>query len=86
MRFDNKTNTLFLSERNLLSLLTKLHTEGSQCTIEGGDDCMLDDYPMRVKAEPDDVHYGGREYGPGLMHPVTEQLVKALRDIEGARL
>lgn len=66
--------TLVLSERNLLTLLTKLYTEGSLCTIGGGEDC-----PMRVKAEPDEVHYGTREVPPGPMHPVTERILEVVR-------
>lgn len=80
MRLDG--NTLVVSERNLLVLLTKLHTEGSACTIGASEDC-----PMYLKAESDEEHYGAREYGPGPMHPVTERLVKAVRAAtEGASL
>ena len=72
MRLDG--NTLVLSEKNLLSLLTKLYTKGSRCEIRGGEDC-----PMSVRAETDDKHYGSREYGPGPMHPVTEKLIDLVR-------
>ena len=73
MRLDD--NTLVLSERNLLTLLTKLYTEGSACEIGGGEDC-----PMSVRAEPDEVHYGQREYGPGPMHPTTERIMAAVKE------
>lgn len=73
MRLEN--NTLVVSERNLLALLTKLHTPGSACEIVGGEDCL-----MSIKAEPDEVHYGSRGYGPGPMHPTSEHIMRAVRE------
>lgn len=63
---------LRISERNLLSLLSKLYTEGSVCSIE---DPMRS---IRVVAERDDEHYGARR--PGIMHPATERFVVAIKE------
>lgn len=71
-----ENGTVVLSERNLLSLLTKLHTTGSACTIVGGSSCP----GLFVRAEPDEEHYAGRARGPGKMHPVTERIVQAVRE------
>jgi len=77
MRLDG--DTLVLSEKNLLTLLTKLYTGGSECMIGGPAGC-----PMRAKAEPDEVHYAKR-LPAGKMHPVTERILAAVREAtEGA--
>jgi hypothetical protein len=68
--------TLVLSERNLLALLTKLYTKGSFCTIQGPEGC-----PISVKSEHDDVHYGSRVFGPGLMHPITEKFIESIQEV-----
>jgi hypothetical protein len=65
-----------LSERNLLTLLTKLYTPGSACEIKGGEDAL----GLSVHAEPDTVHYGGREVPAGRMHPGTERVLRAIQD------
>lgn len=73
-----------LSERNLLALLTKLHTTGSACTIYNNDvfvegvDSNL--YELKLIAETDDVHYGRRLDPPGEMHPMTEQFIAGLQE------
>jgi hypothetical protein len=60
--------TLELSERNLLSLLAKLHDPQSQRTLQrfSDDGSML----FVVRAKASDAHYDGRVPGP--MHPRTE--------------
>lgn len=64
-----------LSERNLRTLLVKLHDPTMTPLIL---------FPGRaveptlvVIAEPDQVHYGRRGYGPGQMHPDTEEALAA---------
>lgn len=72
-----------LSERNLLSLLSKLHTPGSACTLESNDLWYgdVEGYgSFRVIAESDGVHYDGREFPPGAMHPHTEEILKFIKD------
>jgi len=59
-----------LSQRNLLSLLHKLHMPGSARTIQKGDGTM-------IVAEPDELHYAGR-CAPGPMHPETEKFVSEM--------
>jgi len=72
---------LVLSERNLLSLLSKLYTEGSAATIVCGD--VPPGYaPITISAEKNDIHYSSatREGEPaGEMHPVTEKILERLR-------
>ena len=68
-------NHLVLSERNLLSLLTKLNQAGSARTIESPAEA-----DFSVSSETDIEHYGARGYGPGPMHPATERLVALLRE------
>jgi hypothetical protein len=63
-----------LSRRNILTLLHKLEMDGSACSIIKPDDTV-------VMVEPDEIHYEGRENGPGVMHPETEQFVA---DMEAA--
>jgi hypothetical protein len=64
-----------LSRRNLLCLLAKLEIPGSQRSIVKGDGTM-------IVAEPDELHYLGRQPGP--MAPDTESLAtvidKAVKD------
>lgn len=64
---------IVLSERNLRVLLAKLegYPPNSNCMIGGGSGAP----GVFVKAEPDDVHYGGRGYPPGVMHPDTEERI-----------
>jgi hypothetical protein len=86
---DGPVLVVTLSERNLLSLLTKLHTDGSACQIENTD--VPDDLLfVRIQAEPDDLHYSSpsRNGAPaGPMHPLTERLVAAVREAcDGAKL
>lgn len=76
MRFENDQSVTLglpivtLSRRNLLVLLSKLHTPGSACSIVG--DGVL------VIAEDDETHYGNRESPPGVMHPTSEAFLKTL--------
>jgi hypothetical protein len=72
-----------LSERNLLTLLSKLYTPGSACSFLSGD---IPDELGFVQAcfrgEPDEYHYCSptREGAPaGSMHPLTEGVVVAIR-------
>lgn len=73
--------TVALSRRNLLSLLHKLDMEGSARTLVTND--VSDDrglagiLMLRVVAEDDDEHYGGRDHPPGEMHPQTEAFLAA---------
>lgn len=74
MRIDQLSQdriVLTLSERNLRTLLAKLHSlEPSACTIvfPGSEDGVEPE--LWVQAEEDRVHYAHRE--PGQMHPETE--------------
>ena len=49
---------------------------GSACTIVGDDEYGR----FVVKAETDEVHYGDRKYPPGKMHPLTEKVLKVIKD------
>lgn len=63
-----------LSERNLITLLSKLYTPGSACTLEVGDPPSGFDAAL-LRAEPDELHYAWptREGAPpGNMHPIAE--------------
>jgi len=68
-----------LSERNLLSLFSKLFIEDSARTLYNGD--VPDGYVLKLVAEDDDTHYesptrmGARA---GFIHPDTQNLVNAL--------
>src|SRR5581483_9745986 len=70
-----------LSERNLLTLVTKLHTPGSRCAIGVGD--VPEGFEMAwLQAEPDELHYASqtREGAPpGPMHPFSELVLLAVR-------
>lgn len=67
---------VYLSERNLKSLLSKLEHEWSKRTIFKSE--TQDGRTLVVIAEPDEEHYNGR--APGPMHPQTEEDIKdALR-------
>jgi hypothetical protein len=69
-----------LSERNLLTLLSKLYTPGSLCEVWNGDVPSAFAF-VRLRAEPDDVHYSSpTRLGapPGPMHPVTEKVLLAI--------
>jgi hypothetical protein len=69
-----------ISRRNLLTLVSKLLTPGSRCEIWN------DDVPsafafLRLRAEPDDIHYNSPTrlgVPPGPMHPVTEKVLQAI--------
>lgn len=64
MRFDPRFNTLFLSRRNLQTLLNKLDDPSSTCTlIEGSIEHGNERPPMRVIAQSDSAHYGSRPAG-----------------------
>ena len=75
-----------LSERNLLSLLSKLYEPDSLCTITNN---VIDDGAgkniignVAIRAEKDDVHYADparRGSAPGQMSPKTERIVKLLQ-------
>jgi len=66
-----------------MALLSKLYTPGSAATIMFGDvpeGCL----PVRLSAEPDDVHYSTErrlEVPPGPMHPVTERIIHAIHQV-----
>lgn len=70
-----------LSERNLLTLLSKLYTPGSACSFCNGD--VPDGFAYAcLRAEPDEYHYASptRECAPaGSMHPLTELVLMAVR-------
>lgn len=68
LKIDRQHIVVILSRRNLKTLLAKLDgfPKQSFCSIES--DGLL------VHAEPDDIHYAGREPGP--MHPATEHRLK----------
>lgn len=72
-----------LSERNLLTLLSKLYTPGSACSFLSGDipDELGFAHPC-LRAEPDEYHYGSPPRGgapAGSMHPLTERVLIAVR-------
>ncbi len=74
-----------LSRRNVLSLLAKLGQPGSVCTIlssnvYGPDGGEIDQIELVVRVEPDAEHYAAREPA-GLMHPVTEEIVRRMVDV-----
>lgn len=64
---------LVVSETNLLSLLSKLYTPGSVCTIEDPTG------QIRLIAEKDEKHYANRERG--VMHPVTEYKIMKIKEL-----
>lgn len=69
-----------LSERNLLALLTKLYTPGSHAAIETSN-TLGEAGRIRIRAERDDVHYADRLGPPGVMHPVTERILREIQRI-----
>jgi hypothetical protein len=71
-----------LSERNLLTLLSKLYTPGSSREFVNGD-VPAGIALARFRAERDDQHYNSpsrRGAGPGEMHPITEKVLAAIRE------
>lgn len=80
---DSTIIELTLSERNLLSLLTKCYIVDSARTLESGDVFAADGEKLigvfRVVAEKDEDHYEGREYPPGKMHPTTEAMLSIIK-------
>lgn len=72
-----------LSERNLIILLSKLYTPGSQCTFLNGD--VPEGFAhARFRAEPDDLHYAypTRDGAPaGPMHPLAELVHAAVKQL-----
>lgn len=75
--------TFVVSERNLISMLSKLYTPGSARTIESVD-VPANFKGMRLCAEEDTVHYAsptrmGAPAGP--MHPTTERIVQTIKQI-----
>jgi len=75
LEIDGMTTQVTLSRRNLLTLLAKLDGKPfkSACTITKTDD---GDHLLIVKAEENEAHYSARGYGPGEMHPETEQAIR----------
>jgi len=75
------TVAVALSERNLLTLLSKLYTPGSTPAIyTGGGDSTL----HVILAEDDETHYGHSARGghpAGSMHPTTEAILRHLREV-----
>lgn len=81
-----------LSRRNLLTLLTKLYTEGSAKTIvnniivdQNDQLLMKPDVHFAVRAESDEDHYE-RRAPAGPMHPLTEALIHLLEIITQTEL
>lgn len=68
---------VWLSERNLLALLTKLSLAGSVRSIVMDYDA--DGIALMVTSETDEVHYGNRDYPPGRMIGVTEEMIRNMR-------
>ncbi len=64
-----------LSRRNLLALLAKLDTEGSECTLHKREP-LGEQWALAVIAEEDGEHYDGRAEPPGPMHQVTEAFIR----------
>jgi hypothetical protein len=71
--------TVVLSERNLLTLLSKLYTPGSECEIGGGNEYAPG---LHVRAETDAAHYQDRPFPPGPMHPETERILRAIQQAD----
>ena len=65
-----------LSRRNLLALLAKLDTEGSECTLHKREEPLGEQWALVVIAEEDGEHYDGRAEPPGPMHQVTEAFIR----------
>lgn len=63
-----------LSERNLLTLLSKLYTEGSEVTLVKD----ITNARVVVSATRDEHHYTDGD--KGLMHPVTERILAAIKE------
>lgn len=72
-----------LSERNLLVMISKIHTPGSRCSFLNGD--VPEGFAYATfRAEPDDYHYASptREGSPaGPMHPVAELVHTVVKDV-----
>lgn len=80
-KLDNDIIEVVLSERNLLSLLAKLHINESKRTIYNGD--VPKGYVLKLVSEDDETHYAGESRkgaSAGGMHPDTEELVAALKE------
>lgn len=80
---------IVLSERNLLTMLTKLYTPASNRMIVNGDvgDALRDKGILYgcLKVEPDDVHYASEtrrsnQGTPGEMHADTERVLALIKD------
>ena len=65
-----------LSRRNLLALLAKLDTEGSECTLHKREEPLGEQWALVVIAEEDGEHYDGRAEPPGPTHQVTEAFIR----------
>lgn len=79
--------TVTLSKRNLLSLLHKVDQDWSVATLmRAANPEDPDVEPLLIlTAELDDVHYADpsrQGYGPGVMHPETEDFVADPPDLE----
>jgi len=88
-----------LSRRNLLALLHKLDLPGSTrqlenkyCYEDGVETPLLPDpdtpdglppTTLVLRCEDDEEHYTNRSFGPGLMHPATEQFVQEHDGVPG---
>lgn len=72
-----------LSERNLLTLLSKLYTPHSQAQFMSGD-VPEGSPPIRIKAERDGLHYASPTRdgaAAGQMHPVTEKILERIQEV-----
>jgi hypothetical protein len=72
---DGNVITITLSKRNLLALLSKVDDPDSQKTISKYSDKL--GQHVRVKAEPDNEHYGHRKAGP-----MSEKSEKFIREYD----
>lgn len=73
MEEGEKTIRVYLSRRNLLTLLHKLEMDGSERTLtRTGHDGNL--RRLEIVAEHDKRHYGDRV--PGIVHSLTEAAIK----------
>lgn len=78
MRIDvvEKTVSVYLSRRNLLTLLVKLEQEDSACTLVKDGET----HQLVVTSESDDEHYRDR-VSPGAVHPATIDKLRELTNL-----
>lgn len=78
---DQPVLDVVLSFRNLVALLSKLMTPGSNCRLDNGR--VPDGIAYaRFRGESDEVHYNTpkrRGVEPGEMHPIAETVLSAVR-------